>query len=199
MFSRLFIVFFFFFSVSSYALNPGDEAKDFSLMNQNGKMVKLSDYKGKLIVLEWFNHGCPYVKKHYNSGNMQTTQKTYIDNQDVVWLSIISSANGKQGHLKDAKEALSKMKEVGMKSNHLLLDHDGKVGQAYGAKTTPHMYIIGYDFKLAYVGAIDSIASADPSDIAKSTNYVTSSISKIMLKEKPSPSKTKPYGCSVKY
>ena len=188
-----------FFSLSVQALNPGNDAIDFSLQNQNGETVKLSDFKGKIIILEWFNHGCPYVKKHYNSGNMQATQRIYQENTEVVWLSIISSAKGKQGFMATPKDAKNKMKEVAMASDFLLLDHTGEVGQKYSAKTTPHIYIIGADFKLKYQGAIDSIPSASEADISKATNYITSSVSKIMLKQVPNPSKTKAYGCSVKY
>lgn len=186
-------------SLKVFALNPGDVAPDFTLMNQEGKKVSLSDFKNKIVVLEWFNHGCPYVKKHYGAGNMQATQGAFAQNDLVVWLSINSSAEGKQGHLADAKEAKAKLAEVKSKADHMLLDHDGKVGQAYGAKTTPHMYIVDFDGKLAYVGAIDSVASADPADIKGATNYATSAVSKLLLKEKPNPAKTRPYGCGVKY
>ena len=192
-------LFLLFFTQSLFALNPGDVAPDFNLLNQDGKKVKLSDYKGKIVVLEWFNHGCPFVKKHYVSNNMQATQKTFAKNENVVWLSIVSSAKGNQGFLGSPAIAKAKLKELGSNANHLLLDPSGQVGQAYGAKTTPHMYIIGFDGKLAYVGAIDSIASSDTSDIKEAKNYALSAVSKLLLKEKPNPSKTKPYGCSVKY
>lgn len=186
-------------SANVYALNPGVKAPDFTLMNQDGKKVKLSDYKNKIVVLEWFNHGCPFVKKHYSGGNMQGIQKAYQANDNVVWLSIVSSAKGKQGHYASNKEAKAKMEELGSAADHLLLDESGKVGQAYGAKTTPHMYVIGFDGMVKYAGAIDSVRSADPADIKGATNYVTSALSKVLLKEKPNPAKTKPYGCSVKY
>ncbi len=177
----------------------GKSAPDFSLEDQNGKKVKLSDYKGKFIVLEWFNHGCPFVVKHYGSNNMQTIQKLYAKNEQVKWLTIVSSAEGKQGYLASTSEAKAKMKEVGSAADHLLRDTDGKVGQLYGAQTTPHMFIIDTEFKLQYMGAIDSKKSANPKDIATAKNYVTAGLSKLMLKEKPNPQKTKAYGCSVKY
>lgn len=186
-------------SLNAFALNPGDIAPDFSLVNQDGKQVKLSDFKNKIVVLEWFNHGCPYVKKHYAAGNMQATQKAYANNEYVVWLSIISSAKGKQGYLADSKAVKDKLKEIGSSANHMLRDIDGKIGQSYGAKTTPHIYIVGFDGKLAYVGAMDSIASSDKADIKQAKNYVLSAVSKLLLKEKPSPAKTRPYGCGVKY
>ena len=182
-----------------YALNPGDKAPEFSLINQDGKTVKLTDFKNKIVVLEWFNYGCPFVKKHYSGGNMQAIQKTYKNNENVAWLSIVSSAEGKQGHFSTAKEAKEKMNDLGSAADHMLLDELGKVGRAYGAKTTPHMYVIGFDGLIKYVGAIDSVRSADPADIKDATNYVTSALSKVLLKDKPNPSKTKPYGCSVKY
>jgi len=188
-----------FASMNALALNPGDLAPDFSLVNQDGKQVKLSDFKNKIVVLEWFNYGCPFVKKHYGSNNMQATQMAYKNNEYVSWLSIVSSAPGKQGSFENAKEAKAKMKELGSNADHLLLDTDGKVGQAYGAKTTPHMYVIGLDGKVAYVGAMDSVSSSDPADIKEAKNYVLSAVSKLLLKESPNPSKTKPYGCSVKY
>jgi hypothetical protein len=197
MVSRILLLFI--VSLSVYAVNPGDVAPDFSLYDHKDNKIKLSKYKGKYIVLEWFNSGCPFVKKHYESGNMQSTQALYLSNSEVVWLTIISSAKGKQGYINDSSEAKLVIDKWKMKNDHMLFDKSGDVGQLYGAKTTPHMFIIKPNFKVGYVGAIDSIASANPKDIKDSTNYVTSSISKMMLKERPSPQKTQPYGCSVKY
>lgn len=182
-----------------YAISPGRSAVDFKLNDQNGKMISLSQFKGKYIILEWYNYGCPYVKKHYESQNMQTLQSLYKDNDLVVWLTITSSAKGKQGYFSSAEESLAKMKDVGSKAKHLLRDERGIVGQTYGARTTPQIVIIDHNFIVRYNGAIDSIASADKSDIGKAINYITSSMSKIMLGKKPSPQKTTPYGCSVKY
>lgn len=189
----------FLISFSVFAVNPGDKAPDFTLKNQEGKDIKLSDLKGQYVVLEWYNQGCPYVRKHYDSDNMQATQRTYKDNDLVTWLTIVSSAEGKQGYLADAKAAMKQYKADKMASDHLLLDPSGKVGKAYGAKTTPHMYIIDPQMKLAYVGAIDSDSSYKPESIKGAKNYITAGISKLMLKENPDPAKTKPYGCSVKY
>jgi hypothetical protein len=187
------------FSSSLYALNPGEMAVDFELEDQNGNMIKLSEIKNKYIVLEWYNFGCPYVKKHYESNNMQTTQRLYKDNDLVTWISIVSSAKGKQGYLASAKAVRDKVKEVGSHADYVLRDKDGKVGRAYEARTTPHIFIIDHMFKVQYAGAIDSISSADKSDLVNARNYITTSMSKIMLNKKPVPQKTKPYGCSIKY
>jgi len=186
-------------SAISHAASLNEKAKDFTLADQDGKSVTLSSFKGKYIILEWFNDGCPFVKKHYSSGNMQGLQKLYKDNDQVVWLTIGSSTEGKQGYFKDMAHMKELRESHDMQSNHLLRDSDGKVGQIYDAKTTPHIYIIDPNFDLKYMGAIDSIPSADSADISKSTNYITSSINALMLKKDPNPQKTKPYGCSVKY
>ena len=130
---------------------------------------------------------------------MQTIQNAYKENKNVKWVTIVSSAKGKQGYLADSSAALAKMKEEGMNSDFIIRDTDGKIGQMYGAKTTPHMYVLGFNQEIEYVGAIDSVASADPADIKGAKNYITSAVSKVLLQEKPSPQKTKPYGCSVKY
>lgn len=178
------------------AINIGDSASDFKLKNQNGDDVSLSQFKGKLIVLEWTNHGCPFVKKHYNSGNMQNLQKEFRD--DVVWLSIISSAKGKQGH-STPEEALNDMKEKKSYARFVLLDETGEVGQKYGAKTTPHMFVIDKEFKVQYMGAIDSVASTDSDDIEGATNYVKVALNDLKAGNEIKVAKTKPYGCSVKY
>ena len=196
---KLFFYFLVFCSFNVMALNPGDKAPAFSLKNQEGESISLDMFKGKIVVLEWYNDGCPFVRKHYDSKNMQTIQKTYQDNDYVVWLTINSSAEGKQGHLATPKEAKAKMIEEEAAMKHMLLDHDGRVGQVYEAKTTPHMYLIDDKGIIRYAGAIDSISSANQGDIPKAKNYVLSGISKLLLQESPNPAKTKPYGCSVKY
>lgn len=185
------------FSFSASATLVGNKAPDFNLVNENNQTVKLSDFKGKYIVLEWLNHGCPFVKKHYNSQNMQSLQKKII-NKDTVWLSIISSAEGKQGY-STSEEALKNKKEFQSNAGHILLDTKGEVGQAYQAKTTPHMFIISKEGDVIYEGAIDSIASADPEDIKDSENYITKAFEEINQGKKISVQKTKSYGCSVKY
>lgn len=189
----------FMLSLSAYAVNPGDKAPEFKLLSHKGEEVALSQFKGKFIVLEWYNRGCPYVRKHYDSGNMQATQNVYKENDGVVWLTIVSSAEGKQGYLKDVAEAKAQYTTDKLASDYLLLDPKGEVGRAYGAKTTPHIYIIDGKMNLSYVGAMDSDDSYKPESIKGATNYVTSSMSKLMLGEKPDPAKTRPYGCSVKY
>jgi peroxiredoxin len=181
------------------ALVPGDTAPDFTLINQSGKSIKLSNIKNKFIVLEWFNQGCPFVRKHYDSENMQTIQKTYKENDYITWISISSSAKDKQGHIANSAQALKVLKDEGSFADHLLLDEAGSVGRAYGAVTTPQIVIIDSKMKVRYIGAIDSIASANPADIKKAKNYALSAISKLLLQQAPNPAKTKPYGCSVKY
>lgn len=178
------------------ALSVGDKAQTFSLMSHEGKEVNLDEFKGKTIVLEWMNHGCPFVKKHYNSGNMQKLQKDYRDK--VIWISIISSSKGKQGYSTPNK-AMADYKEKKSNAKYVLLDVTGEVGKTYGAKTTPHMFIIGEDFKMKYVGAIDSVASTDSDDIEGATNYVHEALESYLAKEEIKVAKTKPYGCSVKY
>ncbi len=193
------------FSITSLmtiaSVSPGDKAPSFTLTNEKGKKVSLEDYKGKTVVLEWFNHGCPFVRKHYDSENMQSSQQVSrsVLKNDVVWLSISSSAKGKQGYLADATAATKMLESEKSKAHHMLLDHDGEVGKAYGAKTTPQIVIIDKKGEVVYNGAIDSIASANQDDIEKAKNYATHAIRAIAANTKVTPSKTKPYGCSVKY
>ena len=160
------------------ALKVDAPAPSFSLKNSYGETVNLADFKGKHVVLEWTNHLCPYVKKYYNKGDMQGLQKKFTD-KDVVWLSIISSASGKQGFI-DGTKANELTKSRNASPSHVLIDASGEVGKLYSAKTTPHMYIIDPEGKLRYAGAIDSIKSARQSDIAKATNYVTEGLTNLM-------------------
>lgn len=185
------------FSVSLFAAKVGEKAPDFSLVDQNGKTHKLSDFKGKYVVLEWFNYECPFVKKHYSEGNMQKLQKEYTG-KNVVWLSVVSSAKGKQGHL-TAEQAKAKYKELGMSSTAILLDESGLTGKAYGAKVTPHMYVVNPEGALVYNGAIDNNDSSDSKDIATSTNYVAEALTASLKGEKIKMAQSKPYGCGVKY
>jgi peroxiredoxin len=186
-------------SFSSFALTTGDVAPDFTLkgLNPKSKDVSLSTFKGKIVVLEWLNHGCPFVRKHYDSGNMQALQKKYTD-QNVIWLSVISSAEGKQGYV-DEKGALKEKVENKSSSTDVLLDPTGKVGQLYGAKTTPHMYIINKDGKLVYQGAIDDKADTDKQSIAMAKNYVSTALDELISGKKVTAHTTKSYGCGVKY
>jgi peroxiredoxin len=175
----------------------GSSAPDFSLTDAKGKAHSLSEYKGKYVVLEWFNPECPFVKKHYGSGNMQKLQEEFTG-KGVVWLTIDSSAPGLEGNL-SAEQAEKKIAEWKTKQTALLLDPDGKAGQAYGAKNTPHMFIINPDGKIIYEGAIDSKASPNPADIPTSTNYVKAALDESLAGKPVSNPTTKPYGCSVKY
>src|SRR6185503_14610869 len=175
----------------------GTNAPDFSLTDSKGKTQSVSQYKGKYVVLEWFNPDCPFVKKHYGSGNMQKLQEEFTG-KNVVWLTIDSSAPGKEGHL-TAEQANQKMTEWKTKQTALLLDPDGKAGQTYGAKNTPHMFIINPEGKVIYEGAIDSKATANVADLAGATNYVKAALDEAMAGKPVSNANTKPYGCSVKY
>jgi hypothetical protein len=147
--------------------------------------------------LEWINHGCPFVKKHYSGGNMQKVQKEATE-QGVVWLSICSSAPGTQGHM-SAEDAAAKSKEVGANATAYLLDENGSVGKTYGATRTPEMFIINKDGTLAYMGAIDSNSAADPATIEGATNYVAQALGELLAGKPVSEAQTKAYGCSVKY
>lgn len=183
--------------VAGAAVNTGETAPDFTLTDTNGKTHALSDFKGKFVVLEWLNHDCPFVQKHYDSGNMQGLQKEFTA-KDVVWLSINSSAEGKEGNY-PADKANELTKEKNAAPSAVLLDSDGKVGKLYGAKTTPHMFVISPQGLLIYQGAIDDKPSADPADIASSKNYVKTALDEAMAGQAVSESTTKSYGCSVKY
>ncbi len=186
-----------FLSLPAMAAKVGATAPSFNLPNQSGKQVSLADYKGKTVVLEWLNHECPYVKKHYNAGNMQALQKKYTG-KDVVWLSIISSAPGKQGYMK-GEEITKAVAEKKAAPSHVLIDADGKVGKAYKAKTTPHMYVINPEGTLVYAGAIDDKPTTDVEDVKGATNYVANALDELMNGKEISKSYTKAYGCSVKY
>lgn len=184
-------------SQASPKAEVGKKAPDFTLTDANGKTHSLSDFKGKYVVLEWVNFGCPFVKKHYGSGNMQMLQEAYTK-KDVVWLSICSSAPGKQGYF--AGEALTQaISEHDVKANAYLIDADGKVGRMYEAKTTPNMYVINPDGELIYAGAIDDTPSVDPDDIPNSTNYIKATLDAAMAGKAVAVKSTQPYGCGVKY
>src|SRR5436190_18875524 len=175
----------------------GSSAPDLSLTDAQGKPQSRSAYKGKYVVLEWFNPECPFVKKHYGSGNMQKLQEEYTG-KGVVWLTIDSSAPGTEGNL-TPEQAQKKMAEWKTRQTALLLDPEGKAGRAYGAKNTPDMSIINPEGKIVYEAAIDSKATPYPSDIPNSTNYVKIALDESMAGKPVSTSSTKPYGCSVKY
>ena len=175
----------------------GSAAPDFSAADSKGKTHSLSQYKGKYVVLEWFNPECPFVKKHYGSSNMQKLQEEFTG-KGVVWLSVDSSAPGTEGNI-TPEQAEKKISEWKTRSTALLLDQDGKVGRAYGAKNTPHMFVINPEGKIVYEGAIDNKATPNPSDIPSSTNYVKVALDEAMAGKPVSNPNTKPYGCSIKY
>lgn len=179
------------------AVEVGQPAPEFTLKDCSGKDVSLADFKGKTVVLEWVNHGCPFVKKHYSGGNMQKLQADATA-KGVVWLSICSSAPGKQGHM-SAADAAKMCGEVGSKATAYLIDEDGTVGKKYGAKVTPELFIIDAEGKLVYHGGIDDKKSTDPADIAGATNFVAAALADIAAGKPVSNPKTAPYGCSVKY
>ena len=175
----------------------GKPAPDFTLTGTTGQAWSLSAFKGKFMVLEWFNNDCPFVRKHYGSGNMQELQATYTE-KGVIWLTIVSSAPGKQGHV-SPEQANAIIKERGASQTAMLLDPDGRLGQLYGAKTTPHMFVIGPDGTLLYAGAIDDRPSTEQGDIPGATNYVRQALDEAMAGRSVSVPVTRSYGCSVKY
>lgn len=175
----------------------GEAAKDFTLTDTKGTQHHLADLKGKYVVLEWLNHDCPFVKKQYDSGNMQQLQQDYTA-KGIVWLSINSSAQGKQGQY-SAQEADQLTQDKKASPTAVLLDTDGTVGRLYAAQTTPHMYIINPEGVLIYQGAIDDKPSADPADVATSKNYVRTALDEALAGSPVTTSVTKSYGCSVKY
>ena len=175
----------------------GGAAPDFSLQDANGKTQTLSQYKGKTVVLEWNNPGCPFVQKHYSSGNIPQ-QQAVATRDGVVWLTINSGAAGKQGHL-DTQGAQAFIAQYHAAPSAYLFDADGKVGRLYGAKTTPHMYVIDGGGTLRYMGGIDSIASTDKDDLAKATQYVPQALAELKAGKPVSVATSQPYGCGVKY
>jgi peroxiredoxin len=174
----------------------GQPAPQFTLQDTNGKSVNLADYKGKIVVLEWNNPGCPFVMKHYRSGNMPALQKKYA--KDVVWLAVNSTNSGHSDYLTGAQLNEFIERHSGAPARYLL-DVEGKVGRAYGARTTPHMYIVDASGKLAYVGAIDDIPSASEADVKTAKNFVAAAIEEMKAGKAVSNASTSPYGCSVKY
>ncbi|HBC08624.1 MAG TPA: thioredoxin family protein [Rhodospirillaceae bacterium] len=175
----------------------GSPAPAFTGVDTKGQKVNLADYRGKTVILEWTNHDCPFVVKHYSSGNMQMTQKKATED-GVVWLSVISSAPGEQGNVSGPQaDALTQSRNAGPSA--VLLDPSGEIGRKYAARTTPHMFIIDPKGTLAYHGAIDSIKSTDVTDIPKAQNYVLNALAQMKAGEPVKPQGTRPYGCSVKY
>jgi peroxiredoxin len=184
-------------SAAHAAPQIGQLAPDFNIQDSKGDSLSLSQFRGKTIVLEWTNAECPYTRKHYSSGNMQSVQQLARKN-GIVWLSIISSAPGMQGYVNGpAADALTESRHAAPTA--VLLDPNGTVGRLYHAKTTPHMFVIDKNGALRYMGGIDSIASADSDDIARAEPYLKEAMLAVAQGEKPPHSVTKPYGCSIKY
>lgn len=179
------------------AVEVGKPAPEFSVQSASGEAVKLSELRGKHVVLEWTNEGCPFVQKHYKKGNMQGLQAEFTG-KGVQWLTVFSSRPGSQGHV-DADGAHKFQADYDASSSHYLLDESGDLGRLYGAKTTPHMYVIDPEGKLVYAGAIDSVRSADPADIPEADNYVATALNESLAGKPVSKSVSKPYGCSIKY
>lgn len=183
--------------ISTWAVDPGQTAPDFSVTDLKGQSVRLTGLKGKVVVLEWVNYGCPFVHKHYASGNLPKLQKDYTG-KGVVWITINSSAEGMQGY-----HPVPKMTEVaaqqGNAASHFVIDSDGKVGRAYGAKVTPHLFIIGSDGEIAYNGAIDSTPSTGVEDVATADPLFKNALDAVLSGQQVAKAKNKPYGCGVKY
>ena len=175
-------------------------APNFTLINQDNETINLSSFKGKKVILEWTNHECPFVKRHYDTNNMQNLQEDFTDD-GIIWLSIISSAEGKQGYItkSEAKELTTNRNAY---PSHVLFDSNGDVARLYDAKTTPHMYVIDERGALKYQGAIDDLGSTGAlfsTDLTEAKNYVRNAIVSLLLNEDIVDKKTRPYGCSIKY
>jgi peroxiredoxin len=175
----------------------GKPAPAFSGVDTSGRTWSLAGLHGKPVILEWTNHDCPYVRKHYGSGNMQALQKEAVK-AGYVWLTVVSSAPGKQGHVTPAEaDRLTTLR--GAAPTAVLLDETGEIGGAYLAQTTPHMFVIGKDGTLLYMGGIDDRPTSNPADIAGATNYVRAAMADIAAGRPVAQPVTRPYGCSVKY
>lgn len=185
------------FTTAAIANAPaGKPAPGFAVNDLAGKPVNLADYKGKTVVLEWHNFGCPFVQKHYRSGNMQALQKKYAN--DVVWLAVNSTHKGASDYTEPAK-LTAQLKDFGATPARYLMDEPGTVGAAYGAKTTPHMYIIDPAGKVVYNGAIDDKRSTNVEDVKGAKNYVVAALEELKAGKPVSTASTSPYGCTVKY
>lgn len=178
-------------------LNAGDMAPEIKAKASNGETFQLSQQKGNFVILEWSNHQCPFVRKHYDSGNMQKLQQ-FAKNNEMVWVTVLSSAPGKQGNL-DAEAANKVAEDNYATPDYILLDETGEVGRAFGAKTTPHMFLLGPDGKVLYNGAIDSINSIDQEDVERAEKYFFNAMMAAKKDETIDVAQSKPYGCSIKY
>ncbi|HOP50428.1 MAG TPA: thioredoxin family protein [Ignavibacteriales bacterium] len=192
-----FITLAFFFTVLADNAKLNAPAPNFKLKDKDGNEISLSQFKGKIVVLEWINFDCPYVKKHYNSNNMQKLQEEFTQ-KGVVWIAINSSAPGKQGHF-TTQEINERINLHKAKFNYYLIDEDGKVGRTYGAATTPHLFIIDKDGILVYAGGIDDKPSKEIEDVKNATNFIHKALNELLSGQKVSIQSQPPYGCSVKY
>jgi len=186
-----------FLITTALAVKVGDPAPGFTAIDSHGKPQKLSDYKGKYVVLEWHNQGCPYTRKHYESGNMQQLQKKWTD-KGVVWFTVISSGPGMQGFVTPTQED-EYLQKMHASPTAVLMDVTGTLGHLYDAKTTPEMFVISPDGTVVYEGAIDDHPTTDQKDIAGAKNYVDAALSEAMASKPVAEAATRPYGCSVKY
>jgi peroxiredoxin len=175
----------------------GKAAPEFTFTDIEGTQAKLSDFRGKYVVIEWFNHGCPFVGKHYKSDRMQNLQRKYTE-AGVVWIAVNSTSDGHDNY-RDAAMSRKEAEAKGTSATYIVLDPSGKIGKLYGAKTTPHIFIINPEGEIIYMGAADSINSTDVGDIEKATNYIDQALTEALAGKPVSTSETKPYGCSVKY
>jgi peroxiredoxin len=183
--------------IAQASVSVGQSAPDFKVKDTNGKEQSLSAYKGKFVVLEWTNPGCPFVQKHYDTANMPATQKA-AESKGVVWLTVSSTAKD-AGDYKQPADLAAWLKQKGAQPTAVLMDDDGKIGQAYGARTTPHMFVIDPQGKLVYAGAIDSKATARKDDVKGATNYVKVALDEALAGKSISKATSEPYGCSIKY
>jgi peroxiredoxin len=183
--------------IAQASVSVGQSAPDFKVKDTNGKEQSLAAYKGKFVVLEWTNPGCPFVQKHYDTANMPATQKA-AEARGVVWLTVSSTARD-EGDYRGPADLAAWLKEKGASPTAVLMDDDGKIGHAYGARTTPHMFVIDPQGKLVYAGAIDSKASARKDDVKTATNYVKVALDEALAGKAVSKATSEPYGCSIKY
>jgi peroxiredoxin len=184
-------------AASALAVKVGNPAPGFTAVDVENKQQKLSDFKGKYVVLEWHNQGCPYTRKHYESGNMQRLQKEWTA-KGVVWLTVISSVPGTQGFVTPAQEK-EYLKQMNAAPTDVLIDPAGTLGRLYEAKATPQMYVIDPAGTLIYQGAIDDKPSSDKADIPKAKNYISAALTESLAGKPVTEATTSPYGCSIKY
>jgi peroxiredoxin len=183
--------------MTTHASKTGAPAPAFKGTDSKGKVHNLSDFKGKWVVLEWHNEGCPYVKKHYGGNNMQQLQQEWTS-KGVVWLTMLSSAAGQQGHMEPA-QADAYFAQKNAAPSAILLDPSGEIGRLYDAKTTPHMFVINPDGMLVYNGAIDDKPTSDQADLAAASNYVSAALAEGMAGKAVTMATSRPYGCGIKY